>query len=154
MKTIQEWLLEYGESHQNQINKKIHWVCVPAIFFSVIGFLYALKLPWYINTFQLNIAVPAIFLLLVYYTKLSGKIAIAMFLIATVCLGLCFLWDQAALFSLSRLCLSVFIVAWIFQFYGHHIEGKKPSFLKDLQFLLIGPAWLISFLFQRMNIKL
>jgi uncharacterized membrane protein YGL010W len=40
--------------------------------------------------------------------------------------------------------LLIFVVAWVGQFYGHHIEGKKPSFLKDLQFLLIGPAWVLE----------
>jgi uncharacterized membrane protein YGL010W len=35
-------------------------------------------------------------------------------------------------------------LAWIGQFYGHKIEGKKPSFLKDLEFLLIGPLWVIQ----------
>lgn len=37
--------------------------------------------------------------------------------------------------------LTLFILAWIGQFYGHHVEGKKPSFFQDLQFLLIGPLW-------------
>ena len=40
--------------------------------------------------------------------------------------------------------LAIFVIAWIGQFYGHKLEGKKPSFLKDLQFLLIGPAWVIK----------
>ena len=33
------------------------------------------------------------------------------------------------------------MIAWIGQFIGHKIEGAKPSFFEDLQFLLIGPAW-------------
>ncbi len=40
--------------------------------------------------------------------------------------------------------LAIFVIAWIGQFYGHKVEGKKPSFLKDLQFLLIGPAWVFE----------
>jgi uncharacterized membrane protein YGL010W len=46
----------------------------------------------------------------------------------------------------------VFVVAWIGQFYGHKVEGKKPSFLKDIQFLLIGPAWLLHFIYRRLGI--
>lgn len=38
---------------------------------------------------------------------------------------------------------AIFVVAWIAQFYGHHVEGKKPSFFADLQFLMIGPLWLL-----------
>ena len=40
--------------------------------------------------------------------------------------------------------LMIFVVAWIGQFDGHHIEGEKPSFAKDLQFLLIGPLWIVE----------
>lgn len=47
--------------------------------------------------------------------------------------------------------LGVFILSWIGQFYGHKIEGKKPSFLKDLQFLLIGPVWLLHFIYKKLR---
>ena len=49
--------------------------------------------------------------------------------------------------------LSVFVLSWIFQFIGHKIEGKKPSFLKDLQFLLVGPAWLLHFILKKLGIR-
>ena len=45
--------------------------------------------------------------------------------------------------------IAVFVGAWIGQFIGHKIEGKKPSFFKDVQFLLIGPAWLMAFIYRR-----
>ncbi len=48
--------------------------------------------------------------------------------------------------------LAVFAGAWVGQFVGHKIEGKKPSFLKDVQFLLIGPAWLLSFVYKKLGI--
>jgi uncharacterized membrane protein YGL010W len=46
----------------------------------------------------------------------------------------------------------VFAVAWIGQFVGHGIEGRKPSFLEDVKFLLIGPAWLLGDLYRRLGI--
>jgi uncharacterized membrane protein YGL010W len=49
--------------------------------------------------------------------------------------------------------LGIFVLAWIGQFIGHHVEGKKPSFFKDLQFLLIGPAWLLGFLFRLAGVR-
>ena len=42
------------------------------------------------------------------------------------------------------ICLPVFVFSWIGQFIGHKIEGKKPSFLEDLLFLLVGPAWIFE----------
>ena len=60
MKPIQSWLDEYGESHQNHINKKIHWLCVPAIMFSLIGLIWSIPhsyMPLLFNNFQLNWAI-------------------------------------------------------------------------------------------------
>jgi uncharacterized membrane protein YGL010W len=48
--------------------------------------------------------------------------------------------------------LGVFVIAWIGQFIGHKIEGKKPSFFDDLRFLLIGPLFVLSFLYRRFHI--
>jgi uncharacterized membrane protein YGL010W len=47
----------------------------------------------------------------------------------------------------------VFVLAWIGQFIGHMVEGRKPSFFEDLGFLLVGPAWLLSFVYQRAGIR-
>jgi uncharacterized membrane protein YGL010W len=46
--------------------------------------------------------------------------------------------------TLLMLAIAVFVVAWIAQFVGHKIEGRKPSFLTDLTYLLIGPAWVLA----------
>ncbi len=50
------------------------------------------------------------------------------------------------------LSVAIFVLAWIGQFIGHKIEGKKPSFLDDLRFLLIGPLFVLSFLYRRLNL--
>jgi uncharacterized membrane protein YGL010W len=55
--------------------------------------------------------------------------------------------------ALWRFCSFVFIISWIAQFWGHKIEGKKPSFLQDLAFLLIGPLWVTRFLYKKMGIN-
>jgi uncharacterized membrane protein YGL010W len=48
-----------------------------------------------------------------------------------------------------KICLVLFVLAWIGQFVGHKIEGKKPSFFQDVVFLLIGPAWLLHFIYKK-----
>ena len=154
MKPIQQWLLEYGESHQNQTNKIIHWLCVPAIFFSIVGLLYAIKLPFVFYSHQLNVAFVVTFIVLVYYFLLSKTLAVGMFLFTLFCLWLCHFVEQIAIIKLWQFCVIVFTLAWVGQFYGHKVEGKKPSFLKDLQFLMIGPAWLMGFIYARVGIKL
>ena len=54
--------------------------------------------------------------------------------------------------GLARWASVLFVAAWVFQFAGHEVEGRKPSFFKDLQFLLIGPAWLMHFIYRRLGI--
>jgi len=152
MKTIQQWLAEYGESHQDHTNKTIHWICVPAIFFSITGLLYGIKLPLVISGIQLNVAMVVLALVTVYYIALSRTLWIGLFVFAVLCLWLCNLIERADLIQLWLFCLIVFVVAWIGQFYGHKVEGKKPSFLKDIQFLMIGPAWLMSFIYKKLGI--
>lgn len=151
------WLLDkYGESHINATNKLIHWICVPAIMFSLIGLLKCIPFP-VTRDFFLNWGGLALMATLAYYLRLS----IPMFLGFTV-IGLLILWGNHKVlesmdYSYSGLALFsiiLFVVAWIGQFIGHKIEGKKPSFLEDLQFLLIGPAWLLHFVYKKMGLKL
>lgn len=151
MKTLQDWFTEYSVSHQNLTNKKIHYICVPLIFFSVVGLVMSIP-----NSLlqPLNLVHPIIgnwaFIVLVFvllfYFRLSIVMGMKMLLFSIICLiGNYFIAQYIPLLWFS---LIVFGIGWIGQFYGHKIEGKKPSFLKDLQFLLIGPAWVIHSLFN------
>ena len=153
MKTITQWLDEYGSHHKNPINKLIHWICVPLIFFSVVGLLYSVKLPYTIFEFKLNLAVFALVFVMLYYQKLSVPLSFGMFLFSIICLYFCNLAEISG-YRLWLTSIILFGVAWIGQFIGHKIEGQKPSFLDDMQFLLIGPAWLMSFIYKKMGVKI
>lgn len=130
MKTITEWLDEYSESHQNPTNKTIHWVCVPTILFSIIGIL---------AHFSALLTSFVLVCTLVFYARLDVVLAVAMAALIVVMAWLIFILPAGTGFYIT-----LFVLAWIGQFYGHKIEGKKPSFFKDLQFLLIGPAWCMN----------
>ena len=154
MKTVHQWLNEYGESHRNETNKMIHWICVPAIFFSITGLLYCIKLPAHISeNLQMNVAMVILLFTTIYFLSLSIKIGIGMLLFGIVCLWLCYFIEIFLPIQLWLFSIIVFVIAWIGQFYGHKVEGKKPSFLKDVQFLLIGPMWLMSFIYKRFGIN-
>ena len=159
MKSINQWFSEYGESHQNSTNKLIHWICVPAIFYSIIGLLWSIPfpklglLPEPFDSF-INVATIISVFVLLFYLRLSFSIFIGIFFLILIGLIACYLIEQNVSTPLWLLSLGLFVFAWIGQFYGHKIEGKKPSFLKDIQFLLIGPAWVIAFLYRKMNIRI
>lgn len=154
MRTITDWLNEYGESHKNETNKLIHWICVPAIVFSILGLLYSVKLPLYIGSYQLNIGIIVSILVLLYYFSLSVTLSIGMFLYLALCMILVHIIERSVTMPLWLFSIIVFVLAWVGQFYGHKIEGKKPSFIKDIQFLMIGPAWLMSFIYKKLGIAL
>lgn len=160
MKTIQQWFDEYAESHQNKTNKVIHWICVPTIFFSIIGLLTSIPSTG-LSRFASDTAAPYInfgsiasALGLLFYLILSPRIFIGMLLFTILVV-----WGNVQLqfildIPLWLFSLTLFVVAWAGQFIGHHIEGAKPSFFKDVQFLLIGPAWLMGFIYNRLGIRL
>jgi len=154
MRKIDSLLNEYGQSHQNATNKLIHWFCVPAIFFSVVGLVFSIpvgplpQLLPFLENFA-NWATLALVLVLMYYVSLSGPLTLGMLFFSALCLALANFLDLIFPGYLWVISLGVFIIAWIIQFYGHKIEGKKPSFLKDVQFLMIGPAWLMHFIYKK-----
>ncbi|WP_452232245.1 Mpo1 family 2-hydroxy fatty acid dioxygenase [Lacinutrix sp. MEBiC02595] len=160
MRKIDALLTEYAESHQKKLNIAIHYICVPLIFFSLIGLLASIPMPEALTNVLPNAIVPyahlgtvIILFGLLYYLRLSIVLFIGMLLFsALVLLGIHQI-AQANIAPLWLVMLILFVVAWIGQFIGHNHEGKKPSFLKDLQFLMIGPAWTMSHLFDALKIK-
>ncbi|KAA9130830.1 DUF962 domain-containing protein [Marinihelvus fidelis] len=155
MTTLAALLDEYGESHRNAVNKLIHWVCVPVIVWTVIALLWAIPFPFdaSLGPVPLNWAVIALVLAQLYYFRLSFSLGLGLLAYNLLMIAITFWVEQAAPWPLWAVALVVFVIAWIGQFIGHHIEGKKPSFLKDIQFLLIGPAWLMAFVYRAIGLK-
>ena len=155
MSAIQPLLDEYGESHQHQTNKIIHWICVPAIMFSLIGLLFSIPMPGSKGIFA-NWAAVVLLAALLYYARLSIPMFLGFLVISYLLLLGNYTIYQSVHYSntnLALISLGIFVIAWVGQFIGHKIEGKKPSFLKDIQFLLIGPAWLLHFIYRKLNIS-
>ena len=123
----------YAESHRNPTNEVIHFICVPVIVFSFLGLIWALH----------PLAAVAVTLLsLGYYFTLSVSFGVGMLLMSGAMLWVLTVLSQAQVLPVS---VGVFVVAWI--------EGKKPSFFDDLRFLLIGPLFVLSFLYRRLRIS-
>ncbi len=154
MSKLKSLLQEYGESHQNETNKLIHWICVPAIFFSLVGLLHQVKFPVSEGGFYLSLAIIVLALAVLYYFRLSNLLGISMIAFGASCIFGWIAIENNSTMQPWIIAVTIFVLAWIGQFYGHKVEGKKPFFLKDLQFLLTGPAWLMNFIFLRFSIKL
>lgn len=153
-RSIDDWLNEYGESHQNPVNKRLHWICVPLITACVLALFGEIPLPSFIRRFPyVNGATLLVAASMVFYLRLSIPLALGMFVFSA---GLFFgiaAVDRSSEVPVWQIALIVFAIAWVGQFIGHSIEGKKPSFFKDIQFLLIGPVWLLAFIYRRFGIR-
>jgi len=148
---IDRWFASYSGDHRNATNQLIHVVCVPAILWSVIALLWCTPVPeglllpgaW---------AALAMFAAWMFYYRASKPLGLGM-LAMFVLMGFLtrLLQETFGLTILLYAAVVVFVVAWIGQFVGHKIEGRKPSFLTDLTYLLIGPAWVLAKLYRKLG---
>ena len=156
MRNIHDWNEEYGLYHKNRINKIIHWICIPLIIFSLFGLLSLMSYEFDIGEGHYKINTLGIFIILVlgYYLRLSKTLALGMLIISLLFAGIIDFISLNSQSTLLYLYLGIFVLAWIGQFIGHKFEGKKPAFFKDLQFLLIVPLWLLSYIYNKLNIRI
>jgi len=137
---VDQLLAHYGESHRNPRNEVIHFIAIPLIMLSLVGLLFAAH-PW--------IAYAFVAASMVYYARLSAPFLVAMALLSALALVLVHAMGSQVL----PISAAIFVGAWIAQFVGHRIEGKKPSFFEDLQYLWVGPLFVLSHLFTKMGIR-
>lgn len=137
---VDQLLAHYGESHRHPTNERIHYVAIPLIMLSLVGLIYALH-PYAAYAF--------IAASMVYYVRLSWVFFLTMLGGSALVLALVHLMGEQRV----ALCTGIFVGAWIFQFIGHKIEGKKPSFFEDIQYLWVGPLFVLSHLFGKLGIR-
>jgi uncharacterized membrane protein YGL010W len=133
-------LAHYGESHRDPRNEAIHCVAIPLILLSLLGLMAALH-PW--------VAYAFVAASMVYYARLSGVFLISMALVSLLALALVHAMGERVL----PLSAGIFVAAWIAQFVGHKLEGRKPSFFEDLQYLWVGPLFVLSLLFRKLGLR-
>ncbi len=155
MRTAAQWLEDYGDSHRNHANKALHWICVPVIAWCVLGILWSLPFPGGVRDSHpaANWGVLAVLAALTYYALLSIRLALGALVLLFAMLWSIGVVDRSSAAPLWAICAVLFVAAWIGQFVGHAIEGKRPSFFKDIQFLMIGPLWLLADVYRRLGIR-
>ena len=138
---VDQLLAHYGESHRDPRNGAIHCVAIPLIMVSLVGLMYSLH-PW--------VAYAFLAASMIYYARIGSWVffgAMALVSLGTIALV------QALGSALLPVSIAVFVVAWIAQFVGHRIEGRKPSFFEDLQYLWVGPLFVLAKLFARLGVR-
>jgi len=155
MRTATQWLDDYGDSHHNHTNKALHWICVPVILWCVLGLLWTTPFPDSVRSAipWANWATVVTLAALIYYAFLSLPLALGLLPLLLLMLWSIDALNRSGLAPLWLVCAVLFVAAWIGQFIGHAVEGKRPSFFKDVQFLLIGPLWLLADVYRRLGIR-
>jgi uncharacterized membrane protein YGL010W len=138
---VDQLLAHYGESHRNPTNGAIHCVAIPLIMFSLVGLMYSLH-PWVAYVFLAAS--------MVYYVRLGSWVFVATMAVVSA-LGI--VVAQSLGNVLLPVSIAIFVLAWIAQFVGHKIEGKKPSFFEDLQYLWVGPLFVLAKLFAKLGVR-
>lgn len=149
---VDRWLGNYSEDHRNPVNIVIHWICVPLIVWTVIAALWVLPVPAWLGRAGFW-AGAAMFFAMAFYLRLSRTLGFGMLIMFVVFGSVSeVLYRVLGPRDLLWLAIGVFVVAWIAQFIGHHIEGRRPAFLTDLVYLLIGPAWITAKTLRKLGI--
>ena len=137
---VDQLIAHYGESHQNPRNEVIHFIAIALIMLSLVGMLFSLH-PF--------VAYAFVAASMVYYARLSGVFLVSMVLWSALTMAVVFAMRPRVLV----ISVAIFVGAWILQFIGHRIEGKKPSFFEDIQYLWVGPLFVLSKLFGKLGIR-
>ena len=152
MTPLTTWFDHYSSDHRNAINQRVHVVAVPAILWSVIALLWTIPVP-------AALARPGLWAglvmatTLIFYWRLSRRLALGMLLLFVAFGASCEAISNAfGMQMLLWIAIAVFVVAWIGQFIGHKIEGRRPSFMTDLVYLLIGPLWVLAKGYRRVGL--
>jgi uncharacterized membrane protein YGL010W len=152
MSRLHTLLENYGRDHENPTNQAIHLVCVPAILWSILAMLWTIPVPgtWFQPGAFAGLTMAG---LAAWYFRGSRTLglgaAVAFILAGALCWGLA---NALGMRGLLFTAIVVFVAAWVGQFIGHRIEGRRPSFFTDLVYLLVGPAWTLSKLYRRLGI--
>jgi len=135
---IDALIAHYAQSHQNTTNEALHCVCVPLIMFSLVGL---------IHTLHPLAGLAFLSASMIYYMRLSARAAVLMAVWSSV------MWMAITSLQAQQVLIyiTIFVLAWIGQFIGHKLEGKKPSFFEDLQYLWVGPLFVAQVLLRRLG---
>ena len=146
---VDRWFAAYAADHQHPRNQQLHVVCVPAIVWSLLAMLHAIPTPTY-GAVAVIVSAPA----LLFWVWLSRPLGVGVALLTVLALwGNALIVESAGAHVLLVSGIVVFIVAWIGQFIGHHLEGRRPSFFTDLVYLLIGPPWVLAKAYRGVGLR-
>lgn len=143
----------YSFYHQNPINKGIHFFCIPMIVLTSMNFLDEVKLyecknniRKYISRKKLTLKDLIKLFYHFYYISDSMNTYIIMFFYLEF---LEIISDKWKVFdkNWTKNSIKMFVFAWLMQFLGHVIEGRRPALLDSVSSAFLeAPLFSIKYL--------
>ncbi|MEJ2602970.1 MAG: DUF962 domain-containing protein [Gammaproteobacteria bacterium] len=153
MRTADLWLARYSQHHHHPLNRVMHAVSIPLAVIGVTGLLWSLPAPDAFGDISpaLNWGTAFLLAAVVYYFILSIPLALGLLPFVLAVTGVLGRLDGLTR-PLWQVSLAVLLAALVLQALGHLVESRRPRLLEDLQYLMIGPAWLMAGVFRRLGI--
>ena len=153
MSETERWLTDYGENHQDISFAGIYWIAVLTLVIGTVGMLWSLPVPYEFEKISpiLNWGSTFLMAAVVYYFIISVSLAIGML---PFLLGIAGVqnWLTSSDYSALRVSIGLLVAGIIGLWMGHRNQGSLRPVLRDLQLMMIGPAWLLSVLYRRIGI--
>ena len=133
---------DYEQFHQTQGNKMTHLAGIPFVLFSLVGLLSYVTLwrPNLESLFKIDLGLLLVFFGAIFSLRVDYKLGIPFSLFA-------YLNYLLARHVPLKILISIQIVGWILQLWGHFkYEKKSPAFLSSLEHLFIGPMWIFAWI--------
>jgi len=146
---MEELLSRYSNDHRHIWNQRIHKIAVPALLASSVGMFTTLGRFFLPEIRLLSGGNLQIVFMLIWYGVLDRRLPRVMAPLLFGAAALITYIDRNHGDLLWPLCLGVFFMGWIFQFIGHRLEGNKPAFFSEFNYLMVGPMWVMITLRRR-----
>jgi uncharacterized membrane protein YGL010W len=153
MSNADAWLQRYERDHTHAVNRVLHWLCIPIIVLGVVGMLWSLPVPGVFRESSPVLNWGTFFLMaaVVYYFILSITLAFGLLPFVTL-IAVAVAWLDRLDTPLWLISATAFAAAGAGQLIGHAFERRTVSLFSDLNFVMIGPLWMVASIFQRLRI--
>jgi uncharacterized membrane protein YGL010W len=125
--SLDKALRDYESYHKDPLNIKIHIICVPLIILSVVGMLNAIPVAWG----PIRIGHIVCLLYFSYYIFYARPYLLPCFAMFAAIIAVDFLLAKLPSPLYLSINISLFVVSWALQIWGHKKEGNKPAFIDN-----------------------
>jgi hypothetical protein len=153
MPETDNWLTDYGECHRDIRFPGMYWVSTLLLVVGTVGVLWSLPIPEEFARISPVITWGSTFLMaaVVYYFIISMPLAIGM-LPFVFAIAILHLWLVESRYSQSWFSLVAVACGVASLLIEHRGRGGLRAVLRDIQLMMIAPAWLLSVIYRRLGI--